>query len=256
MKTWALLIFLSAYQIAGCQPPATTPGNANRQTNIPISGDTVYTYRAGSPDGIGKFYMGREIAGVVGPGSASWLDRTDREEEEHSDKAVKAMQLAANEVVADIGAGTGYYSMKVARQVPRGKVYAVELQQELRDHLHRKIEENSVRNIEIVPGDTLQTNLPDNTVDFAFMVDVYHELAWPREMLLSIHNSLKPNGRLMLMEYRGEDPAVRIRPLHKMTVEQITREMKANGFVLDRRVDSLPIQHFLVFRKAGAPADR
>lgn len=203
----------------------------------------------GSPDGIGKYYMGREIAGVVGPGSAGWLDRTDREEEEHSNNAVKAMRLRPTDVVADIGAGTGYYSMKVAAVVPRGKVFAVELQAELRNHIDRKIKERSVHNIEVVPGDTLGVNLPDNTVDFAFMVDVYHELAWPREMLQSIRSCLKPGGRLMLMEYRGEDPAVRIRPLHKMTVAQITKEMKANGFVLDRRVDSLPIQHFLVFRK-------
>lgn len=241
MKISILFIFLAAHQIAGCQLPT--------QKETLTGEDTVYIYRTGSPEGIGKHYMDREIAGVVGPGSASWLDRTDREEEEHSNQAVDAMQLRPNDVVADIGAGTGYYSMKVASRVPQGKVFAVELQEELRNHLHRKIKETSVKNIEIVPGDTLQVNLPDNAVDFAFMVDVYHELAWPREMLQSIRNCLKPDGKLMLMEYRGEDPAVRIRPLHKMTVEQITKEMRTSGFILDRRVDTLPIQHFLVFRK-------
>jgi len=250
MKIWVMFIFLSAYQIAGCQsPPQRTPLSEKAAGKDSSGRDSGYIYHAGSADGIGKHYMGREIARVIGPGGAGWLDRTEREEEEHSDKAVNAMQLRPNEVVADIGAGTGYYSLKVASRVPRGKVFAVELQQELRDHLHRKIKENSIQNIAVVPGDTLGVNLPDSSVDFAFMVDVYHELAWPREMLQSIRNCLKPDGKLMLMEYRAEDPGVPIRPLHKMSVEQITAEMKANGFILDRRVDSLPIQHFLVFRK-------
>ena len=228
--------------IAACQSPPGTPAQAAQKA--------IYTYRAASSGGTGKYYMGREIARVISPGGASWLERTGREEEEHSNEAVDSMQLRPDHVVADIGAGTGYYSLKIAPRVPQGKVFAVELQEELRDHLRRKIKEASINNIESIPGDTLAVNLPAGSVDLAFMVDVYHELAWPREIIQSIRNCLKPDGKLMLMEYKGEDPSIRIRPLHKMTITQIIKEMKASGFILERRVDALPIQHFLVFRKA------
>src|SRR5690606_22631225 len=124
-----------------------------------------------------------------------------------------------------------------------------ELQQELIDYLTDKKSLNGAENLEIIKGDTLKTNLPANSVDLAIMVDVYHELAWPEEMLQSIKDCLKPDGRLLLIEYRGEDPLVRIKPLHKMTMSQLIREMGANGFALERQSDVLPIQHFALFRK-------
>ncbi len=242
MRT-ALLLSLLAFHLVACSQAGMTRPTPEEQ-------DTLYTYRSPTTDGIGKYYTGREIARVIGPGGAGWLERSGREEEEHSDQAVDSMRLRLGDVVADIGAGTGYYSRKVASRVPQGKVFAVELQQELRDHLHRKNKETGATNIEVVAGDTLSVNLPDASVDFAFMVDVYHELAWPVEVMQSIHRCLRPDGRLMLMEYRGEDPEVPIKPLHKMTKDQVVKEMRAAGFVLDRSVDVLPIQHFLVFRKS------
>lgn len=242
MKTGIICLLLAIGHTAASQSP---PGKSAQALQ-----EAVYTYRAASNDGTGKYYMGREIARVIGPGGAGWLERAGREEEEHSNEAVNRMQLRPDHVVADIGAGTGYYSLKLALRVPRGKVFAVELQEELRDHIRRKIKEASTNNIEVIPGDTLSVNLPASSIDFAFMVDVYHELAWPREITRSIRNCLKPDGKLILMEYKGEDPSIRIRPLHKMTVTQIIKEMNASGFILERRVDALPIQHFLVFRKA------
>jgi ubiquinone/menaquinone biosynthesis C-methylase UbiE len=159
------------------------------------------------------------------------------------------MNLKSSMVVADIGAGTGYYTFRVAKLVPEGKVYAVEIQDELIEMLNKKTAEVHADHVEVVRGDTMTVNLPDNTVDLAFLVDVYHELSWPREIIRSISRSLKPGGKILLVEYRGEDPEVRIKPLHKTTVEQLTREMKASGFILDERADAFPIQHFLVFRK-------
>jgi ubiquinone/menaquinone biosynthesis C-methylase UbiE len=159
------------------------------------------------------------------------------------------MQLTSKMVVADIGAGSGYYTFRIAPRVAGGKVYAVEIQDEYITMLNEKKKERGMNNVEVVRGDTLSVNLPDSSVDLAIMVDVYHELSWPREILQSISKSLKPSGKLLLIEYRGEDPKVGIKPLHKTTVAQLTRELSANGFVLDRRVDKMPIQHFLVFKK-------
>ena len=207
--------------------------------------DTTYVYRQPSPGGTGKFYFGREIAAIMDASGSDWLERASRPDEEHTDSIVEAMQLKHDMVVADIGAGTGYYTFRVAKLVPDGKVYAVEIQDELIEMLARK----KVANVEVVRGDTLGVNLPANTIDLAFLVDVYHELLWPREIIQSISRSLKPGGKILLIEYRGEDPNVRIKPLHKTTVAQLAREMMANGFVLDKRIETFPIQHFLLFRQ-------
>lgn len=211
--------------------------------------DTTYVYKAPSDGGIGKFYLGREIAGIMDASGANWLERSGRPTEENTDRAIGSMQLKKNSVVADVGAGTGYYTFRIASRVPNGKVYAVEIQDRFIKMLNDKKAENSINNVEVIKGDTLSVNLPDNAIDIVIMVDVYHELSWPREVIQSIRKSLRPDGKLMLMEYRAEDPNVRIRRLHKITVEQLTREMKSHGFTLDRRVDVLPIQHFMVFRK-------
>ena len=180
---------------------------------------------------------------------SDWLERPSRSKEENTDLIVKSMKLKPGMVVADIGAGTGYYTFRIAKQVPNGKVYAVEIQDELIDMLNKKKNEIGANHIEVVRGDTMSVNLPENTVDLAILVDVYHELSWPREIIQSIGKSLKPGGKILLVEYRGEDAELRIKPLHKTTVEQLTREMKANGFIADERIDIFPIQHFLMFRK-------
>lgn len=211
--------------------------------------DSFYTYAPASADGTGKFYMGREIAAMIGPGGMAWLERSSRPEQENTDLAIRRMNFKKSDVVADIGAGSGYYSFKLAEKVPQGKVYAVEIQDEMIRFLNEKKERQKVNNIEIIKGAEKTPNLPENSIDVALMVDVYHELEFPREMLQAIRKSLKKNGRFILMEYKGEDPEIRIRPLHKTTVVQLKKELGANGFRLESRGDFLPIQHFLTFVK-------
>ena len=193
-------------------------------------------------------YMGREIALVIGTGEGGWLDRSTRQEEENSLRAIGNMMLNPQSVVADIGAGTGFYTFKVAEKVPKGKIYAVELQDAFVAELKERSQKLRLSNVEVVKG-VKGINVPDASLDLAFMVDVYHELEYPREMLQAIHRALKPDGKLLLLEYRAEDPKVSIRELHKMTAEQVRKELEANGFKLFKREDSLPIQHFLMFEK-------
>ncbi|HUQ65415.1 MAG TPA: class I SAM-dependent methyltransferase [Flavitalea sp.] len=211
--------------------------------------DSTYVYRAPSTGGTGKLYQGREIASIMDASGSDWLERPSRPAEENTDLIIKSMQLKPGMVVADIGAGTGYYTFRMAKLVPDGKVYAVEIQEGLIKMLNQKKKEKKSSEVEVVPGDTLSVNLPVNTVDLAIMVDVYHELSWPREIIHAIDRSLKKDGRILLVEYRGEDPEVRIKPLHKTTVTQLTREMLASGFILDKQIDVLPIQHFLLFKR-------
>jgi len=211
--------------------------------------DSFYTYTTASPGGTGKFYMGREIAHVMGPSNADWLDRSGRPKEEHTQLAIDKIEIAADGVIADIGAGTGYYTFKLAPKVPKGKVYAVEIQDEMIATLNGRKKKLNNTNVEIVKGSITSPNLPANSIDLAIMVDVYHELEYPVEMLTSIKSALKKNGRLLLIEYKGEDPAVAIRPLHKTTIKQLNKELDANGFQLDYHGDFLPIQHFLLYKK-------
>ncbi|WP_237586767.1 class I SAM-dependent methyltransferase [Pontibacter russatus] len=193
--------------------------------------------------------MGREIAKVIGTGGGGWLDRSTRQEEENSLRAIDGMTLNPQSVVADIGAGTGFYTFKVAEKVPKGKIYAVELQDAFVAELKERSQELGLSNVKVVKGGAKSINVPDTSLDLAFMVDVYHELEYPREMLQAIHRALKPDGKLLLLEYRAEDPKVPIRELHKMTAQQVKEELEANGFKLFKREDSLPIQHFLMFEK-------
>ncbi|MFD2144496.1 class I SAM-dependent methyltransferase [Mucilaginibacter antarcticus] len=203
-----------------------------------------YNYKPATPDGTGKFYMGREIAQVMGFEGAAWLERDTREEEENTKLAISKMPVKATDAVADIGAGTGYYTFPLAAKVPQGKVYAVEVQQSALDYLKKHAKEIGVNNIMVVKGSAYSPNLPDSSIDFAFMVDVYHELAYPHEMLQALKRALKPGGKLLLIEYRAEDATVEIKPLHKMSKAQVSRELKANGFSLLSSKDFLPIQHF------------
>ena len=212
--------------------------------------DSLYTYGAASPGGTGKFYLGREIAHVMGASNAEWLDRASRPQEEHTQLAIDKIEVPENGVIADIGAGTGYYTFKLAPKVPNGKVYAVEIQDEMISALNERKKKLNNTNVEVIKGSVTSPNLPENSVDLAIMVDVYHELEYPVEMLASIKKSLKKDGRLLLIEYKGEDPAVAIRPLHKTTVKQLNRELAANGFILAYEGEFLPIQHFLVYKKA------
>ena len=209
----------------------------------------AYTYKTADPDGIGKQYQGREIAYVMGAAGADWLERNNRNQEENTDSAIAMLPLQPNSVVADIGAGTGYYTFRMAKKLPLGKVYAVEVQDEFISYLNTQREKAGVKNVEVIKGSDHSPNLPDTSIDLAIMVDVYHELEYPQEMLQSIRKALRPTGKLLLLEYRAEDPAIAIKELHKMSVQQANKELSANGFRLAKRLEFLPIQHYLLYEK-------
>jgi ubiquinone/menaquinone biosynthesis C-methylase UbiE len=194
---------------------------------------------------------GRKIAGVCGASGASWLERKERETEEHPDEAIEALDLKPGMNVADVGAGTGYMSIRMARKVaPDGKIYANDLQPEMLKMLKKNAAAANVTNIETVQGSVERTNLPKGQMDLILMVDVYHELSEPERMLRDLKQALKPDGRLVLIEYRGEDPHVPIQNTHKMTVTQVKTELEAEGFVLGPVIETLPTQHIFILTKA------
>ena len=210
---------------------------------------SVYQIKSTSSGGTGKFYLGREISQVMGAAGADWLERSERQQEENSNLAISKLPLNSGSVVADIGAGSGYYSFRIAKKIPQGKVFAVEVQDEFIKLLNSRKKEQNTTNVEIIKGSEKSPNLPENSTDLAIMVDVYHELLYPQEMLQGIRKSLKPGGKLLLLEYRAEDPSIAIKELHKMSVAQVNKELSANGFKLAQRRDFLPIQHFLLYEK-------
>ena len=199
--------------------------------------------------GIGKFYMGREISFVMGHQAAAWLNRPGRIQEEMPDEVVANMSLNQNDVVADIGAGSGYFSFRIAKLVPDGKVFAVDIQPEMLQLIEGQKTQDGVNNIEGVLGEIDNPNLPPNSIDAAIMVDAYHEFSHPFEMIDGLYNALRPGGRIFLLEYRGEDASVPIRPLHKMTEEQVVREMSVFGLDWTDTLDFLPWQHMMIFTK-------
>jgi ubiquinone/menaquinone biosynthesis C-methylase UbiE len=212
--------------------------------------DSYYREKAiHNRDGIGKYYMKREIAQVMGHQAMIWLERPSREIEERPQQTVVELELKPDDVVADIGAGTGYFSFRIASVVPKGKVYAVDIQPEMLDAIAYLAAENKVTNVETVLGQEEQPNLPENSIDLAFMVDAYHEFAYPREMMTGIVQALKPGGRVILLEYRQENPLIPIKYLHKMTQKQVKKELTAVGLQWQETKEFLPEQHFLVFTK-------
>lgn len=235
------LLALSALSLLGYQQAQPA-----RQSAKP----SVYETRADhDPDGIGKFYMGREIAHVMGYQGAEWLERPERIEEERPDQVVEQMKLKPVDAVADIGAGTGYFSFRISGAVKQGKVFAVDIQPEMLAVIEKRKKESKVENVIAVKSDEADAKLPDNSVDVALLVDVYHEFSFPREMMLSVVKALKPGGRVVQIEYRGEDPGVPIKRLHKMTVAQARKEMAAVGLVWKETKGFLPQQHFIVYEK-------
>ncbi len=202
------------------------------------------------PNGIGKFYMGREIAQVMGHQAAGWLERPEREQEEQPAKLLRALKLKAGDVVADVGAGSGYYSFRLAPLVgPRGKVLAVDIQQEMLDIIGKRMKERGVRNIEPVLGTETDPRLPAGGVDLILLVDVYHEFGHPYEMMQALVRGLRPGGRVVFVEFRLEDPAVPIKLVHKMSQRQVVKEMKPFALRYVRTLDVLPWQHVIVFEK-------
>lgn len=213
--------------------------------------DTVYTFGASSADGLGKRYMGREIAQVMGWQGAGWLEREEREKEERTDLLLHALELKPGMVVADIGAGTGFLSRRMARAVaPSGTVFAVDVQPEMVALLRQAVQQEGLVNMSPLLGTQTDVKLAASSVDLAVMVDVYHELAYPREVLASVVKALRPGGQVVFVEYRLEDPRVPIKPLHKMSEAQVRLEAQLLPLVWIRTVETLPWQHVVVFRKA------
>jgi ubiquinone/menaquinone biosynthesis C-methylase UbiE len=193
---------------------------------------------------------GRNIAGVMGAGGAPWLERAEREDEEHPRLAVRLLQLRAGDTVADIGAGSGYYTELLSRAVgPAGAVYATDIQPAMLQLLEKRIRDHRLANVKTILGTDDDPRLPPLALDLVLLVDVYHEFSRPQEMLRRIHAALKPGGRLVLLEFRKEDPAVPIRPEHKMSVQEVRTELEAERFGFERVLNDLPWQHILIFRK-------
>jgi ubiquinone/menaquinone biosynthesis C-methylase UbiE len=214
-----------------------------------IADESGYELRPASRDGIGKVYLGREISQVMGHRGAAWLERDSRLTEERTDLLIAELPLNPDSVVADIGAGTGYFSLPVARRVPGGNVYAVDIQPEMLAIIEQRTATSGIDNIETVLGSTTDPNLPDSAVDLIFIVDAYHEFSHPKEMGLALVRALEPGGKLVLIEYREEDTGVPIKPLHKMSEKQARKEMAAIGLRWQATEDFLPQQHFMIFEK-------
>ena len=216
-----------------------------------------YEYRKDhDPDGTGKFYMGREIAQVMGHLGAGWLERPEREPEEHPRRLLQALKLKPGMVVADIGAGSGYFTFRMAPRVaPGGKILAVDIQPEMLAIIKQRMKERKVANVEPIQGTETDPKLPEAAVDLILMVDVYHEFSHPWEMTEAMVKSLKPRGRIVFVEYRLEDPQVPIKLVHKMTEKQVIREMKPHPLRWVETIGVLPRQHIIIFEKKSEPAD-
>jgi len=246
---WRLLLFLAVISFeppANCAdlPETALPARAKPPTHL----YEVHTDH--DPNGIGKFYFGREIALVMGHEAASWLERPERNQEENTDLLVDSLGVKPGEIIADIGAGTGYLSRRLAQKVaPGGKVVAQDIQPEMLALLLTNAAHASLTNIETVLGTASDSKLAPNSVDWVIMADVYHEFEFPYEMMQSICRALKPQGRVAFVEFKGEDLNVPIKTLHKMTEAQVKKEMSAQPLRWLETKRDLPWQHVIIFRK-------
>jgi len=218
--------------------------------------EDYYEYKRANNEGIGKLYMDREISHVMGHRGAAWLERPDRQQEERTDLLIENLPIGPGDRVADIGAGTGYFSLPMARMVgATGTVYAVDIQPEMLAMIEARADREGKTNIELVLATETDPGLTRESIDMALFVDAYHEFEWPREVMSAIYESLVPGGKVVLIEYRAEDRSVAIRKLHKMTERQARKEMQAAGLVFVENLDFLPQQHFLIFAKPGVEAN-
>jgi len=256
----AVVLWLGLGSVAGLaactQLPMETSiasrASGRASTIVPHPPDSVgYESRPPrDPNGIARYYQGRQIAHVMGHEGADWLERDERTQEEGTEKLLQELHLRPTDVVADIGAGTGYFSFRLAPLVPQGRVLAVDIQPEMITELTQRKAKNGLRNVEPVLGTTADPRLPAGQVDMVLIVDAYHEFDHPREMGSAIRQALRPGtGRLALVEYRAEDVNVPIKPIHKMTVTQARKEMAAVGLEFVEVRETLPQQHLLLFRR-------
>jgi precorrin-6B methylase 2 len=219
------------------------------RSSLAVAGVLVVALIAASAQSSRHPVSGRVLAPTMGVEGAAWLDRPEREREEAPSKAIAALGLRAGQVVADVGAGSGYYTVRLAAAVgPTGRVVATDLQPGMLEILRRRVARERLANVEIVQGRADDPVLAANTFDLVLMVDVYHELAAPQVFVRKLKEALKRDGRLVLIEFRREDPRVPIREEHKMSVSQVRQELGADGFRVERVLDVLPWQHIIVLR--------
>jgi len=242
---WAVLVCICVVTVTsrgGAAEPAKEPAPPRYETRVDHD-----------PDGIGKFYMGREIAYVMGFQAAGWLDRPEREKEEQTSKMIEALKLKPGDVAADVGAGSGTIAFRLCDKVgPQGKVLAVDIQKEMLELLRERAKARQVANFEVIAGTETDPKLPAESVDLILMVDVYHEFAFPYEMTEAMVKALKPGGRLVFVEFRLEDPKVPIKLVHKMTEKQVKKEMEPHPLKWVETSKVLPWQHIIFFEKQGA----
>ncbi len=223
------------------------------QDNKPREPDLKKLYQVRKehdPHGTGKFYLDREIAQVMSHLGANWLERPEREKEEHTSKLLPPLKIKPGDVVADIGAGSGYYTIKLAELVgPRGKVYAVDIQPEMLAIIKNRVKAAKLANVETIQNTETELKLPPNSTDLILLVDVYHEFAYPYEMTVEMVKALKPGGRMVFVEFRMEDEKVPILTVHKMAEKQVIREMAGHAVKHVKTMNHLPWQHVIVFEK-------
>jgi ubiquinone/menaquinone biosynthesis C-methylase UbiE len=212
-------------------------------------GQDRYKIKTGDPNGINKWYMGRQIAQVMSHYGIDWLERPEREKEENTSLLLKNLAVKPGMLIADIGAGSGYHSALLSKMVGSGKVFAVDVEPEMIAYLNDRIKQEKLLRIVPILSTEQKLPLPENTIDMMLLVDVYHEFSYPYEMTLSMRAALKPGGKLVLVEFRSEDATVPIKSVHKMSEAQAIKEFKAAGFTFDKNIDNLPWQHCMVFTK-------
>jgi ubiquinone/menaquinone biosynthesis C-methylase UbiE len=236
----ACLLLVARAPLGRAEPP---PRTADKESRYELR-------KEHDPNGIGKFYMGREIAQVMGHLAAGWLDRPEREKEEEPARLMEALKIQPGDVIADVGAGSGYFTFRLSERVgPKGKVYANDIQQEMLDIIAKRMKDKGVKNIEVVLGTESDPKLPAGAVDLILLVDVYHEFEYPYEMTQAMVRALKPGGRLVFVEYRLEDPEVPIKLVHKMTEKQVRKEMEPHALRWVKTSEVLPRQHVIIFEK-------
>lgn len=237
------LLLITAWLVSGCDRTEEAAVHADAEEDVYVESEPA------SDEGTGRFYMGREIAEIAGIGREEWLDRPERETNELPNRVIRALELEDDHIVADIGAGTGYFTFRLAPQVPEGKVFAVDIEEEMLEIIAERAAERGIENVEPVLGTVRNPALPPESVDVALIVFTYTQFSHPREMMLNISRALKPGGRVVLVEYRGEDPTIPAAPVYKITDEQARREMTAAGLEWRETRDILPQHHFIVFQK-------
>lgn len=239
--SWCLSILLCVLAATGCDGPEAGRGD--------IAADLYEEGESRHENGTGRFYMDREIAEVAGVDRQEWLERPERETEELPNRVVRALELRPDDVVADIGAGTGYFTFRISPHVPEGQVFAVDIEEEMLELIRERMERRGVHNVVPIRGTVRDPNLPEDSVDVALIVFTYTQFSHPHEMMVHIREALKPGGHVVLVEYRGEDPTIPASPVYTITEAQARKELQSAGLRWRETRDILPQHHFMVFEK-------